>query len=85
MVVVGPLPSQPVKHLLSIYYRPGPVLQENISSALSSVLADRKGHTGPLGCDAVRAKISAREKSEKYKEGICLEESGSVSTALGEL
>ena len=85
MVVVGPLPSQPVKHLLSIYYRPGPVLQENISSALSSVLAERKGHTGPLGCDAVSAKISAREKSEKYKEGICLEESGSVSTALGEL
>ena len=84
-MVVGPLPSQPVKHLLSIYYRPGPVLQENISSALSSVLAERKGHTGPLGCDAVRAKISAREKSEKYKEGICLEESGSVSTALGEL
>src|SRR5574342_1032029 len=42
-------PSQPVKHLLSAYYMPGPVLQENTSSALSSALAERKGHTGATG------------------------------------
>lgn len=41
VIAVVPLPT--LKYLLSIYYLPGPVLQEDTASALSSALEKRKG------------------------------------------